>query len=483
MPGGELVAGVDCSTQATKVVVVDAGSGAVVATGRADHVVSGERGARESDPRQWWDALRTAIALTGRGRDIRAISVAGQQHGLVTLGWDHEPVRPAMLWNDTRSSTDAEALVAALGAPTWAERTGSRPLASFTVTKWAWLRRNEPASVSATEAVRLPHDYLTERLTGHGVTDRGDASGTGWWSTTTGGYDDTILGLLAVELDGERLPTVLEPFTVAGTVRVAAAEDLGLGPDVVVGPGTGDNMAAALGLGLTAGQPAISLGTSGTVFMVSPQRTADQSGVVAGFADATGRFLPLACTLNCTLAIDRVARWLHLGRDDVEASGDVVVLPYLDGERTPNLPEASGVITGLRPSTSPGQILLAAYEGAVASLVDALDAIADQAGGTDGDAPLVVVGGGAEGRTWRDVVGRLSGRPLLIPAARELTALGAAVQATAVWRDEAPGSVAGRWQTNAGTLVDPVPRDDGRLQQIRSVRDTLAGTPLLGRDP
>lgn len=475
MPGETecLVAGVDCSTQATKVVVVDSDSGAVVATGRADHVVSGDEGASESDPRQWWDALRTAVAMTDRGRDLRAISVAGQQHGLVTLGRDLQPVRPAMLWNDTRSSTDAAALVAALGASTWAERTGSRPLASFTVTKWAWLRRNEPDSALATAAVRLPHDYLTERLTGHAVTDRGDASGTGWWSTATGRYDDMILSLPTVELDVERLPRVLEPLSVAGTVRAAAADDLGLAPDVVVGPGTGDNMATALGLGLATGQVAISLGTSGTIFMVSRQRPADPSGVVAGFADATGHFLPLACTLNCTLAIDRVARWLHLGRDDVVASGDVVVLPYFDGERTPNLPEATAVITGLRPSTSPGQILLATYEGAAASLVDALDAIADQAGGTDSDAPIVVVGGGAEGRTWREVIGRLSGRPLLIPAARELTAIGAAVQAAAVWRDEAPESVAGRWRTKAGTLLEPVPRDLARLDEIRSLRDTL----------
>ena len=477
---GDLVAGVDCSTQATKVVVVDSGPGRVVASGRADHVVSGERGARESDPRGWWDALRSALQATGRAGEIRAMAVAGQQHGLVTLGRDGEPVRPAMLWNDTRSAADAEALVDALGPVTWAMRTGSRPPASFTVTKWAWLRRMEPASVAATAAIRLPHDYLTERLTGAAVTDRGDVSGTGWWSTAAGRYDPTILGLPGVELDEGRLPTVLGPFEAAGTVRPAAADDLGLTSDgVIVGPGTGDNMAAALGLGLAAGQPTISLGTSGTVYVVTPERPADPSGVVAGFADATGRFLPLACTLNCTLAVDRIAGWLHLDRDAVDdgsgGSDEVVVLPYFDGERTPNLPDASATITGLRASTTPGQILLAAYEGAVASLVDAIDAVARQAGSAPPDLPIVLVGGGAEGRTWREVVGRLSGRPLLMPAAGELTALGAAVQAAAIWRDEPPDAVARRWRTADGVLIDPVPRDDERLARIRSARDALIG--------
>jgi xylulokinase len=476
MTGRDLVAGVDCSTQATKVVVIDAGSGAVVATGRADHVVTGEQGARESDPEGWWTALRDALAQTGRGRDIRALSVAGQQHGLVTLAADGAPLRPALLWNDTRPAPDAAALVTVLGAATWAERTGSVPLAAFTVAKWAWLRRNEPAAAEATAAVRLPHDFLTERLTGNAVTDRGDASGTGWWSTSTGRYAETVLGLDPVCLDESRLPAVLEPFAAAGTVRAPVAADLGLSPAVVVGPGTGDNMAAALGLGLAPGQPALSLGTSGTVFVVSSRRPADPSGVVAGFADAAGRFLPLACTLNCTLAVDQVARWLGLSRDDVEPSDGVVVLPYFEGERTPNLPEATGTIVGLRSSTTPGQILMAAHEGAVASLVEAIDAIADQAGGLDDDAPLVVVGGGAAGPAWREVVARLSGRPLLAPDAGELAAVGAAVQAAVVWQGGSPAEVTKRWRTGAGARLDAVPRDDERLAQIRAARAAHAGS-------
>jgi xylulokinase len=238
-------------------------------------------------------------------------------------------------------------------------------------------------------------------------------------------------------------------------------------------------MGAALGLGLRAGQVAVSLGTSGTTYAVSERRTADPSGIVAGFADATGRFLPLAATLNCTLAVDRVAALFGLDRDDVAPSGEVVALPWFDGERTPNVPNASGTIVGLRHDTRPQQVLMAAYEGASASLLDAVDAIAAQTGGLDPAAPLVLIGGGAKGRTWVDVVRRLSGRPVLIPDAQELVAIGAAVQAAAILGGEDPGVVAARWGTNRGTLHDAVPRDDERLARIAALRAAVVETPAL----
>lgn len=471
MPIGTLVAGVDSSTQATKVVIVDPDSGRIVAQGHARHTVSGTDGARESDPREWWSALQAAMAATGRAGEVGAIAVAGQQHGLVVLDSDGAPLRDAALWNDTRSAEDAERLTQWLGAATWAGLTGLRPVASFTVCKWAWLRRTQPDLARATAAVRLPHDYLTERLTGLGTTDRGDVSGTGWWSPTSGHYLDEILNLPEVALPAELLPAILGPADVAGTVTAAAAEALGLVPGTIVGPGTGDNMAAALGLGLAAGQAAMSLGTSGTIFAVSERPTADPTGIVAGFADATGRFLPLAATLNCTVAVDRIANWLGLDRDDVEPAGSVVMLPYLDGERTPNLPLASGSISGLRHSTTPQQILMAAYEGAVASLLVAFDAIEAAVGGLDPGAPLMLVGGGARGRSWRSVVRRLTGRAVQVPEAAELVAVGAAVQAATVLRGETAAEVARRWGGASGVLLDPLPVDRERLARIRAVLD------------
>jgi xylulokinase len=479
MGQGRLVAGVDCSTQATKVVVVDTDSGRTVATGRSDHIVRGERGARETDPRDWWTAVRDALAQTGRGPEIAAISVGGQQHGLVVLGDHGEPLRPAMLWNDTRSAPQAAALNGSIGAAAWAERTGSRLAASFTVTKWAWLRETEPAIAAATRAIRLPHDYVNERLTGVGATDRGDASGTGWWSAASGDYADDVLDRPEIRIDRAMLPRVAGPTEAVGQVSAAAAGELGLRPGIVVGPGTGDNMAAALGIGLRPGQATVSLGTSGTVFAVSERRPVDPSGVVAGFCDATGRYLPLACTLNCTLAVDRVATWLGLDRGDVAPSGDVVVLPFFDGERTPDLPAATGMMTGLRHDTTPQQLLMAAYEGAAASLLAALEAVAEQAGGIDPGAPLILVGGGARGDVWCAVVGRLSGRPLLVPAAEELVAVGAAVQATSVLEGEDPIAIATRWGTSSGRLIEPVAADIDRVARIAAVRDSLAASDAL----
>jgi xylulokinase len=471
MPTSSLVAGVDSSTQATKVVVVDADSGVVVASGQGRHTVTGTGGARETDPREWWSALQSALAATGRSAEIAAIAVAGQQHGLVVLDRHGSPLRPASLWNDTRAAPDAERLTDSLGAATWARLTGLRPVASFTVSKWAWLRRTEPDVARATNAIRLPHDYVTERLTGHGTTDRSDVSGTGWWSPATGRYLDEILSLPDVRLPPERLPQVVGPTDAAGSVTAGAAAEVGLAAGALVGPGTGDNAGAALGLGLTVGQAAMSLGTSGTIFAVADRPAADPSGIVAGFADATGRFLPLAATLNCTVAVDRVAGWLGLDRDDVQPAGDVVVLPYLDGERTPNLPLASGTILGLRHTTTPQQILMAAYEGAVATLLVAFDAIGDAVGGLDANAPLLLVGGGARGETWRSVVRRLTGRAVQIPEATEAVAMGAAAQAAAVLRGEPPTDVASRWDVGRGTLLDPVPVDSERLARIRAVLD------------
>ena len=409
-----LVAGVDTSTQATKVLVVEAGDGRVVASGRAGHEVTGSHGARESDPEVWWRALRLALDESGAAREVGAISVAGQQHGLVVLAGNGRPVRPAILWNDTRSALEARELTEALGgAAEWADRVGLVPVPSFTATRWAWLRRNEPERAAAARAVRLPHDFVTERLCGRGATDRGDASGTAWWSTRDEGYVDDVLHLIG--LDPRLLPEVLGPTERAGEVGASAARELGLPAGAVVGPGTGDNMAAALGLGARPGEPVVSLGTSGTAYAVMEERAADASGTVAGFADASGRFLPLAATLNATLAVDRVAAWLGLDREAAADRTAVVVLPYLDGERTPNLPRAAGMVAGLRHDTTREEILLAAYEGAAASLIEALDVLGKHGSGLDPDAAILLVGGGARGTVWQQTVARLSGRPCRCP--------------------------------------------------------------------
>ncbi|MBL1068063.1 xylulokinase [Streptomyces sp. 7-21] len=463
-PDGPLVIGVDSSTQSTKVLVVDAATGQVVARGQAPHVVTAEH---DSDPEQWWQALTDALEQCGPVvGQAAAVSVAGQQHGLVTLGADGRPVRNALLWNDTRSAPQRDRLLAELGGPkAWAERVGSVPPASFTVTKWAWLREEEPEAAAATRAVRLPHDYLTGRLTGQGVeggtTDRGDASGSGWWSTATQSYDEEILA--HVGLDPALLPRVVAPGEPAGTV----APGLPLPEGILVAAGTGDNMAGAMGLGIEPGQGVMSLGTSGTVYAVTDQRPADPSGVVAGFADANHRWLPLACTLNCTLAVDRVAALLGREREEVEPGGTAVMLPFLDGERTPDLPYASGLVHGLRHATTGGQLLQAAYDGAVFALLRALELVLGE--DSDPSVPLLLIGGGARGTAWRETVRRLSGRPVRVPRAEELVALGAAAQAAGLLLGRDPSAVAREWDTAAGEDYPAVERDDEALERIAGV--------------
>ncbi|MFD3440253.1 xylulokinase [Streptomyces sp. NPDC058685] len=489
MPTQAVVIGVDSSTQSTKAAFIEAATGRTLAVGRAAHQVSGDHGARETDPEIWWNALREAVAIGLRESGVSAsavtgIAVAGQQHGLVVLDSSGRPVRPALLWNDTRSAPQAAALTEALGGPeAWTARTGSVPVASMTAAKWQWLRENEPRSAKATAAVRLPHDFLTERLSGAAATDPGDASGTCWYSTATGAYDPRLLELVGLEAD--LLPEVAETgATRVGSLIDAAADDLGLPAGIAVAAGTGDNMAAAVGLGLGGAglldHPALSLGTSGTVFAAT--RTRPASPVLAGFAAADGTYLPLACTLNCTQAVDRIAALLGLSRDTAEAGGEVVLLPYLDGERTPDLPAASGLLSGLRHTTSRQQILGAAYEGAVVTVLRALDEVLLACGTDPADPdvasrPLRLVGGGARGRYWVETVRRLSGRPLLIPESDELVAVGAAALAAAAASGEDPVALASRWQGGRAAHLPPVERDMETWERVSEVLERA--TPAL----
>ncbi|MFF9342369.1 xylulokinase [Streptomyces sp. NPDC014773] len=490
-----VVIGVDSSTQSAKAVAVDAATGRVLGLGRAPHTVTGTGGARESDPEEWWTALVTAVraAVDAAVRDagatpgsVTGIAVAGQQHGLVALGADHRPLRPALLWNDTRSAPQAAALADRLGGPkAWLERTGSVPVASMTAAKWQWLREHEPHHADATAAVRLPHDLLTERLSGEAVTDPGDASGTCWYAPADGAYDPALLDLLG--LAPAQLPAVAPTgATRAGGLTAAAAEALGLPRTVAVAAGTGDNMAAAVGLGLGAAglldHPVVSLGTSGTVFAATRSRPADPA--LAGFAATDGTRLPLGCTLNCTLAVDRFAALLGLDREDALPGGEAVVLPYLDGERTPDLPAASGLLTGLRHTTDPREILGAAYEGAAFTVLRALDGLLAACGLDPADPavrsrPLRLIGGGARGRTWTDTVRRLSGRPLVVPAATELVALGAAALAASAATGEDPVAIATAWGTGAGETLPALTRDEETWGRIDGVLGAAAAG-LLG---
>ena len=454
-----LVAGVDSSTQSTKVELRDAESGALAGAGRSPHPPVTPPVA-EQDPADWWRAFDAAFAQAldesgRRAEDVAAISVAGQQHGLVCLDADDRVIRPATLWCDTTSAADASWLIDQLpaGSAGWAQACGSVPVAAFTIAKLSWLHRTEPDAWERLARVALPHDWLTLQLTGRLITDRGDASGTGYWSPTDGRYRWDLLGIVDRERDWSgALPEVLGPIDPAGTWR-----------DAVVGPGTGDNMAAALGIGLLEGDVAVSLGSSGTVFGVSLTPTADPSGAVAGFADATGRFLPLVCTLNATKVTDAVGRLLGLDHERFDAAAlssrpgadGLTVLPYFDGERTPNRPDATGVVSGLRSDVDPAQLARASVEGVVCGLLDGLDALVSHA---SLDGRLHLVGGGARSAAYRQVLADLSGRSVTTTDLTEAVAAGACVQAAATLLRAAPEDVRAGWSVHAEQSTDPTVR-------------------------
>jgi len=433
------VIGVDSSTQSCKVVVRDADTGALLAAGRATHPDGSE-----VDPRYWWDALQAALAQAGGLQDVVAVSIAGQQHGMVVLDVAGRVIRPALLWNDTRSAAAAADLIAEVGAADYVARTGVVPVASFTATKLRWLRDAEPENAARVAAVALPHDWLTWRLRGYGptgesalgpvleelVTDRSDASGTAYWSPSVGEYDRDLL-TRALGHDAI-LPRVLGP---AESVQ---------GPGFLVGPGAGDNAAAALGLDARPGDVGVSLGTSGTVFAATTTHVGDPAGIVAGFADATGGILPLVCTLNAARVLDVIAGLLGVNHDELGAlalqaepgAGGAVLVPYFEGERTPNLPDATASLAGLTlANTTRANLARAAIEGMLCGLAAGLDAIREA--GVD-TTRILLIGGAAANPGVQAIAGQVFDVPVHIPAPGEYVADGAARQAAWVLTGQRP---------------------------------------------
>jgi len=414
-----LVLGIDSSTQSTKAVLVDADDGTVVEQRTAAHPPG-----TSVDPRAWIAALDEAAGpLLARAA---AVAVGGQQHGAVMLDRAGEPVRDALLWNDLRSADAAVQLIEELGgAQASADLTGSVLNGSYTVTKLRWLRDHEPDAAARVHRVLLPHDYLSWHLAGRGeepTTDRGDASGTGYFSTAE---DDWLPDVVERALGRTPLlPRVAEPTEVVGRHETA-----------VIAPGTGDNMAAALGLALGDGDVAVSIGTSGVASMVTSEPIADGTGAISGFADATGRFLPLACTINAARILELGARLLGVDHDGLAelalesepGAHGLTLLPYLDGERTPNRPDAAGALHGLTTATTRADLARAHVEGLLFSLADAVDALAKGSGVKPNR--LLLIGGAARNPAVLALAPLVFALPVVVPAPGEYVAMGAARQA------------------------------------------------------
>lgn len=465
MANRQLVAGVDSSTQSVKIVIREANTGELVREGRAAHPDG-----TEIDPALWSSALDTAISNAGGLDGVDAISIAGQQHGMVALDSDGAVIRPALLWNDTRSAQAALDLNRELGGNAQISRkVGSVLVASFTASKLRWMADHEPENAAKVAAVALPHDWLSWQLQGGKdlnklFTDRSDASGTGYFDPTTSHYREDILRL-ALRHDLEIvLPTIIAPDKFGGTTSSG----------IPIAAGAGDNAGAALGLQAQPGDVVISLGTSGTAFAVSDIPTHDSSGAVAGFADATGRFLPLVCTLNAARILDAAARVLGKTHDEVgelalssvAGAHGLTLLPYFEGERTPNRPDATGVFSGMNlKNSNPADIARAMIEGMMCGLTDAVDALIALGVTVN---RLVIIGGAAKNSAIPVIASALMGREVVVPPAGEYVADGAAKQAAWALLAQMP-----QWNLGEVTHHTTKPTPDV-MDRYRTLRDNTA---------
>lgn len=470
--GNHLVAGIDSSTQSVKVVIRDASTGRLIRSGKSSHP-SGT----EVDPAHWWTALQEAINLAGGIDDVSAIGIGGQQHGMVALNSQGEVIRPALLWNDLRSAQSANDLNEEIGGKSvMAAAVGSALVSSFTASKVRWMADHEPENAEKVAAIALPHDWLSWKLTGSSdlndlFTDRGEASGTGYFDPTTSEYRRDILAKAIRNDKYIILPKIVKPNEFGGKTS----------SNIPISAGTGDNAAAGLGVGAVTGDVVVSLGTSGTAFAVSSTPTNDPSGNVCGFASACGHFLPLVCTINATRVLDCAVKILGCTYDELAdlalsappGSEGLTLLPYLEGERTPNRPNATGVFDGMTPSNlTRSNIARAMIEGMLSGLVDAVDSLEKL--GVDVKR-IILVGGGSRNKAVPIIASALFGKTILLPPPEgEYVADGAAKQAAwALLKSENPPV----WDLNEGgegiNSITSTPTPDV-MTKYRKLRDKTA---------
>jgi xylulokinase len=462
MAKGQLIAGVDSSTQSVKVVIRDSQTGELVRQGRASHPDG-----TEVDPVHWLNGLNAAISDAGGIEDISAISIAGQQHGMVALDSDGDVVRNALLWNDVRSADAAESLNREAGGDVEiAKKVGSKLVASFTAAKLRWLADHEPENAAKTASVALPHDWLSWQLQGGKdftklFTDRSDASGTGYFDPSTSQYRQEMIELALGKNRQIQLPRIIAASEFGGETQKG----------IPIAAGAGDNAAAALGLQAQPGDVVVSLGTSGTAFAVSQTPTHDPSGSVAGFADATGRFLPLVCTLNAARILDSACQMLGKTHDEIAqlalsaepGANGLTLLPYFEGERTPNRPNATGVLSGMNINNSnPADIARAMIEGMLSGLADAVDSLVALGVNVQ---RILLIGGAAKNPAVPVIASALFGREVLVPPAGEYVANGAAKQAAWALLGQMPQWDLGRVQHQSST---PTP---GVMEKYRALKE------------
>ncbi len=435
--------GIDSGTQSTKCIALDNGTGKIVATASQAYGMIGglPPGHLEQDPAEWIKAVdhtvRACIAQLGKRKDeIKAIGVSGQQHGFVPLDKKNHVIRPAKLWCDTSTTEQCAQFEAEFGgADELIKLGGNAMLPGYTAPKILWLKQHEPKNFKALKTVLLPHDYLNFYLTGERTMEFGDASGTGLLDVRTKQWCKPLVDFIDEGLE-ECLPVPGSSRRAIGLLTDSLREDWGLAKSPVVSAGGGDNMMGAIGTGnVEPGVVTVSLGTSGTVYAYSAEPVVDPEGEVAAFCDSTDRWMPLVCTMNVTVATEQARKlfgWSHEEMDRHIAAapagaGGLFFLPYLNGERTPNLPLGKGVLYGLTTDTmQPGHLARAVMEGATLGLAYGLNRFRQL--GIE-PAEIRLTGGGSQSAAWRQICADVFGVPTVCLQSAEGAALGAALQA------------------------------------------------------
>jgi xylulokinase len=489
-----LLIGVDSGTQSTKVVVVDSNSGQVLAAASQayDLIPNLPPGAKEQHPHTWRDATARAIrqalkAAKASAAEIKAIGVSGQQHGFVPLDKNGEVIRPAKLWCDTSTAAECEEITDALGGSAGAIRAvGNAILPGYTAPKILWLKKHEPKNYARLATVLLPHDYLNFWLTGEKGMEYGDASGTALMNVRTRQWSGAALNAIDSQL-AAKLPRLIPSDQPAGCLQPSTAKALGLNTDVLVSAGGGDNMMGAVGTGNTrAGVITASFGTSGTVYACSERPVIDPQGEIGAFCDSTNRWLPLLCTMNVTVATEMVRQDFGMDVKTFDATvakakqgaDGLLLLPYLEGERTPNVPDGTGVYFGVTPKTfTAAHFARAAMEGATLGMNYGLRRLAEL-----GVKPKQIraTGGGAKSKIWRQIMADIFNAEVVTLKVSEGAAYGAALQALWCWRLRQGEKVSitditdAFVKLNRAETVEPNPKVVATYRELQALQDELS---------
>ena len=485
MSADQLFLGIDSGTQGTKVIVFSTTQKKVISEGYATHnLIENDEGKKEQEP-SWWIAAATkaitkALEGVGSSKDVKAIGVSGQQHGMTPLDAEGHVIRPAKLWCDTETVTQCEEITQKLGGPEKVvEIIGNSIAAGFTASKILWMKQNEPENYLRLNKILLPHDYINYWLTGEKKTEYGDASGTAYFDVKNRTWAPSILQ--AIDDSGKLiscLPELIDSQDPIGTITLEIAKQFQFSPDVIVSSGGGDNMMAAIGTGnVFPGVVTTSLGTSGTIYSCADKPIIDPKGELAAFCSSSGHWLPLVCTMNVTVSTELTRTLLGLNIEDMNqkaasaplGSAGLTLLPYFNGERTPALPNAKAVLYGITGVNYNSENLCrAAMEGATLGLRYGLDVLRQRDIETN---EIRLVGGGAKSTLWRQMVANIFDCNVVCPKYSEAGAMGAALQAMWCYLNIKEGDTSFEGITQEFVSMDESTRTDPQKNSTDQYRE------------